>query len=155
MAETETKRMFYNRNEAKGFTRAHFFQAVLNLVSGETLSEDTLELIKGACEYELDGIANRPKKVSERKDPLQSDYAKALREAIMPFVDGTPRSAQELCDLATAKGKMAPSGKAFSGPWVARVLKAEAGVASVKKIVEKIDSKGLKAQVEVNGFKRI
>lgn len=151
----EIKRKFYNAGEAKGFTKAVFFQTILAMANGEDVSDNLISLVAQAAEYELEGIANRPTKASgDKKDPLQSAYACALREAIMPFVDGTPRTAKELIDAATAKGKMAPTGKAFSGPWVSRVLNAEAGVVCVKKVVDKVDTKGLKSQTEVNAYKR-
>lgn len=149
------KRKFYNTGDAKGFTKQVFFQTVLAMVNGEDVSENLVNLVGAAAEYELDGIANRPSKASgEKKDPLQSDYANALRAAIVPFVDNTPRTAKELVDAATAKGRMAPTGKAFSAPWVSRVLNAEAGVVCVKKIVDKTDAKGLRSQAEVNAYKR-
>lgn len=151
----ETKRKFYNTANAKGFTKAVFYQTVLAMANGETVSNELTSLVAGACEYELDGIANRPSKVStEKKDPLQSDYAKALRAAIVPFISDKPQTAKQLADAATAKGKMAPSGKPFSGPWISRVLNAEPGVVCVKVVVEKTDAKGLKSQSEVNAYKR-
>ena len=150
----ETKRKFYNVGEAKGFTKAVFYQTVLAMVNGEEIPDEFVSLVGQAAEYELEGIANRPSKaVTEKKDPLQSDYAKQLRAAVVPFVDGTPRTAKELVDAATAAGKMAPTGKAFSAPWVSRVLNAEQGVICVRKVVEKVNSKGLKAQTEVNAYK--
>lgn len=152
---TVEKRKFYNSGDAKGFTKAIFFQTVLAMANGEDVSDQMVALVGAAAEYELEGIANRPTKASgEKKDPLQSDYAKALRAAIVPFVDATPRTAKELVDAATAKGKMAPTGKAFSAPWVSRVLNAEDGIVCVKKVVDKVDAKGLKSQSEVNAYKR-
>lgn len=151
----EIKRMFYNKGEAKGFTRAVFFQTALAMANGERVSEDMLYLFRKACEYELEGIANRPTKdPAEKKDPLQSDYAKALRAALVPLIDSTPRSALELITLAAAKGRKAPTGKDFSGPWASRVLNAEPGIVCVKKVIEKVDAKGLKHQEEVNAYKR-
>lgn len=152
---TVEKRKFYNSGDAKGFTKAIFFQTVLAMANGEDVSDQMVALVGAAAEYELEGIANRPTKASgEKKDPLQSDYANALRAAIVPLVDGTPRTAKELVDAATAKGKMAPTGKAFSAPWVSRVLNAESGIVCVKKVVDKVDAKGLKSQSEVNAYKR-
>lgn len=152
---TIEKRKFYNTGDAKGFTKAIFFQTVLAMANGEDVDTNLVALVGAAAEYELEGIASRPSKApGEKKDPLQSDYAKALRTAILPFVDGTPRTAKELVDAATAKGKMAPTGKAFSAPWVSRVLNAENGIVCVKKVIEKVDSKGLKSQQEVNAYKR-
>ena len=152
---TVEKRKFYNSGDAKGFTKAIFFQTVLAMANGEDVSDQMVALVGAAAEYELEGIANRPTKASgEKKDPLQSDYAKALRAAIVPLVDATPRTAKELVDAATAKGKMAPTGKAFSAPWVSRVLNAESGIVCVKKVVDKVDAKGLKSQSEVNAYKR-
>lgn len=157
MDSINNKRKFYNAGEAKGFTKAVFFQTVLSLANGEDVSDEMLALVGKAAEYELEGIASRPSKAGtgEKKDPLQSDYAKALRAAILPLVDKTPRSAKELVAMATAKGLRAPAtGKDFSAPWVSRVLNAEAGIVCTKKVVDKVDSKGLKSQSEVNAYAR-
>lgn len=151
----EIKRKFYNSGDAKGFTKTVYHQTVLAMAHGEDVPAEMVDLVARAAEYELEGIANRPTKAAgEKKDPLQSDYANELRAAILPLIDATPRTAKELVDAATAKGKMAKTGKAFSGPWVSRVLNAEPGVVCVKKVVDKIDSKGLKSQSEVNAYKR-
>ena len=72
----------------------------------------------------------------------------------MPLVDGTPKTAKELIAAATAKGKLAPNGKDFAAPWVSRVLNATDGIVAVKKIVDTVDAKGLKAQREVTAYKR-
>lgn len=154
MATTE-KRKFYGTGDAKGFTKAIFYQTVLAMANGEDVADNMVSLVAAACEYELEGIANRPtKSTGEKKDPLQSDYANALRAAILPLVDGTARTAKELVDAATAKGKLAATGKPFSAPWVSRVLNAESGIVCVKKIVDKVDAKGLKSQAECNAYKR-
>ena len=152
----EIKRKFYGTGEAKGFTKATFYQTVLSIINGEEVSDNLTDLVAKAAEYELEGIANRPSKASgEKKDPLQSNYANELRAAILPFLSDTPRTVKELVDAATAKGKVASNtNKPFSGPWVTRVLRAEKGVVELKKIVEKVDAKGLKSQVEVNAYKR-
>lgn len=157
MSNTTEKRKFYNFGEAKGFTKAIFFQTVAAMAAGEDVDSDLIDLVGAAANYELEGIANRTssKATGERKDPLQSDYANELRDAILPLIDGTPRTAGELVEMATAKGKVSSkNGKAFSAPWVSRVLNAEAGVEKVKKIVDKTDAKGLKSQSEVNAYKR-
>lgn len=151
------KRSFYNTGAAKGFTKGIFYQTVLAMANGEEISEDLASLVAQACEYELEGAALRAaasKGSGEKKDPLQSAYAVALRAAVLPFVDGTARTAKELIDICTSKGKMAPTGKAFSAPWVSRVLNAESGIVCVKKIVDTVDAKGLKVQKEVNAYKR-
>lgn len=150
------KRKFYNTGDAKGFTKAIFFQTVLAMANGEDVSDEMVNLVGGAAEYELEGIANRAstKGSGERKDPLESDYAKALSAAIVPLIDGTPRTAKELIDMATAKGKVSPKGTPFAAPWVSRVLNATAGVTAVKKVVEKVDAKGLKSQSEVTAYKK-
>lgn len=150
------KRKFYNTGDAKGFTKAIFFDAVLKMANGEDVEDNIVDLVAKAAEYELEGIANRAstKATGERKDPLESDYAKALSAAIVPFIDGTPRTAKELIEMATAKGKVSPKGTPFAAPWVSRVLNATAGVVAVKKVVEKTDAKGLKSQAEVTAYKK-
>lgn len=152
------KRRFYNCEDegTKGFSKKVFFEYVLKMASGDEMTDAQVDLIARAAEYELEGIANRPTKAGtgEAKDPLHSDYANALREAIVPLVGAEPKSAKELVDAATAKGKIAPSGKAFSAPWVSRVLNTEDGIVAVKKVVETVDAKGLKAQREVTAYKR-
>ena len=150
------KRKFYNTGDAKGFTKAIFFQTVLAMANGEDVSDEMVNLVGAAAEYELEGISNRASSNAngEHKDPLESDYAKALRAAIVPFIDGTPRTAKELIEMATAKGKVSPKGTPFAAPWVSRVLNATAGVVAVKKVVEKVDAKGLKSQSEVTAYKK-
>lgn len=152
----DIKRKFYNTGDAKGFTKAIFFSEVLKLARGEDVDANMAELVAQAAEYELEGIAARASTAGtgEKKDPLASDYAKALSAAIVPLVDGTPKTAKELIAAATAKGKLAPNGKEFAAPWVSRVLNATEGVVAVKKIVDTVDAKGLKAQREVTAYKK-
>ncbi len=152
----DIKRKFYNTGDAKGFTKAIFFSEVLKLARGEDVEANMAELVAQAAEYELEGIAARASTAGtgEKKDPLASDYAKALSAAIVPLVDGTPKTAKELIQAATAKGKLAPNGKEFAAPWVSRVLNATEGVVAVKKIVDTVDAKGLKAQREVTAYKK-
>lgn len=152
----DIKRKFYNTGDAKGFTKAIFYNQVLAMARGEEVTAEMAELIAKAAEYELEGIASRAaaSATGEKKDPLQSEYAKALAAAIVPLVTADPKTAQELISAATAKGKVAPNGKEFSAPWTARVLKATEGIVVVKKIVEVVDSKGLKSQREVNAYKK-
>ena len=150
------KRKFYNTGDAKGFTKAIFFNTVLAMANGEDVDEKLVDLVGQAAEYEIEGINARAsaKSTGEHKDPLESDYAKALSAAIVPLIDGTPRTAKELIEMATAKGKVSPKGTPFAAPWVSRVLNATAGVTAVKKVVEKTDAKGLKAQAEVTAYKK-
>lgn len=152
----EIKRKFYNTGDAKGFTKAVFFNEVLKLARGEEVEAAMAELVAQAAEYELEGIASRVSAAGtgEKKDPLASDYAKALSAAIVPLVDATPRTAKELVEMATAKGKVAPNGNSFAAPWVSRVLNATEGVVAVKKIVDAVDGKGLKSQREVTAYKK-
>ena len=152
----DTKRKFYGAGDAKGFTKAIFFQTVLAMANGEDVEDNLVALVGAAAEYELDGIAQKAdaKGAGEKKDPLQSDYAVALSNAIVPFVDSTPRTAKELIDIATSKGKLSPKGTPFAAPWVSRVLNATAGINAVKKVVDKVDAKGLKSQAEVTAYTR-
>ena len=151
----DVKRKFYNTGDAKGFTKAVFFQTVLEMANGEEVAEDLMALVAQAAEYELEGIAARVKTgTGERKDPLQSDYAKALAAAIVPLIGSDPKTAKELIALADSKGLKSPKGESFAAPWVSRVLNATSGVVAVKKIVEKTDSKGLRSQSEVTAYKR-
>lgn len=157
----DTKRKFYNSGDTKGFTKGVFFEKVHALASGVEIEPEFVDLIIAACVYELEGIELRAegKVPGARKDPMESDYAKALIAAITPLITAEPKSAKELIAQATKSGKLAPSGKEFSGPWVSRVLNILAddttsGIVAIKKIVEKVDAKGLKAQSEVNAYKR-
>lgn len=152
----DIKRKFYNTGDAKGFTKAVFYQAVLDMANGNEVPDDVVNLVAAAAEYELEGIANRAtaKGTGERKDPLESDYAKALSAAIVPLIGAQPKTAKELIEAADAKGLKSPKGTSFAAPWVSRVLNATPGVVAVKKIVEKIDSKGLKSQAEVTAYKK-
>lgn len=150
------KRKFYNTGDAKGFTKAIFFQTVLDMANGEDVDEKMIALVGEAASYELEGIANRAnsKATGERKDPLESDYAKALSAAIVPLVNGNPQTAKQLIDAATAKGKVSPKGIPFAAPWVSRVLNATPGIISEKIVVDTVDAKGLKAQREVTAYKK-
>ena len=151
------KRKFYNTGDAKGFTKAVYYNEVLKLATGDEVADDMVALIIAATEYELEGIAARTSAAAagEKKNPLNSDYANALRDAILPLIDGTPRTVPELVDAATAKGKVwSGSGKPFASTWVSRVLNNTDGVTAVKKIIETVDSKGLKAQREVTAYKK-
>lgn len=156
----DTKRKFYNSGDAKGFTKAIFFQTVEAMANGEDVDPGLVALAGAAAAYELDGIASKASTGStgEKKDPMESDYAVALRAAIVPLVDGDPKTAKELIALATQKGSFSPKGTEWAAPWVSRVLNAlaEAGesVAKVAKIVEKTDAKGLKSQAEVTAYVR-
>jgi hypothetical protein len=152
----DTKRKFYNAGDAKGFTKAIFFQTVEAMANGEEVDEGLVALVGAAAAYELDGIAAKAdaRGTGEKKDPLQSDYAVALSAAIVPFVDSEPRTAKELIDIATGKGKLSPKGTPFAAPWVSRVLNATVGITVVKKVVDKTDAKGLKSQSEVNAYIR-
>lgn len=152
----EIKRKFYNTGDAKGFTKAIFFQTVLDMANGDEVSDELIALVKAAAEYEIEGINTRAtsKASGERKDPLESDYAKALSAAIVPLITATPKTAKELIEMADAKGLKSPKGTSFAAPWVSRVLNATPGVTAVKKVVEKVDSKGLKSQAEVTAYKK-
>ena len=70
--------------------------------------------MRAAAEYELEGIEMRAsnKATGEKKDALQSDYANALRAAIVPLIGSEPKTAKELIDMAEAKGKNSPKGTA-------------------------------------------
>lgn len=151
---SKEKRRFYNTGDAKGFTKADFFTAVRAMAEGEDVDDNIIDLVAAAAAYELDGIAikNRAKASGGAKDPLKSEYAMALTAAIVPLISDKPRTAKELIDLATSKGKVSPKGTPFAAPWVSRVLNATAGVTAVKKIVDKVDAKGLKSQAEVTAY---
>lgn len=150
----DTKRRFYNYGDAKGFTKNDFFNAVIALANGEDIDDNILELTRMAAEYEIEGaaLAKGSKASGEKKDPLESDYAVALRAAIVPLVNSTAMTAKELIDAATAKGLLSPKGVPFAAPWVSRVLNKADGVTAVKKVVEKVDAKGLKSQAEVTAY---
>lgn len=160
------KRRFYNAGEAKGFTKAVFFEAVKALIEGEDLPDAATEqLILDACDYELESISLRSKSGSgEKKDALESEYATKLAQAIIPLVDATPRSVEEILAIAAERGifsdKVDDTGnpKPYAAPWVARVLSGkpgiDAGVEKVSKIVEKKNAKGLVSQKEVTAYKR-
>lgn len=150
------KRSFYNTGDNKGFTKAKFFEAVRDIAAGEDVSAALMEQVGAAAEYELEGMSLRAasKTPGEKKDALQSDYAKALSAAIVPLIGAEPKSAKQLIDEATSKGKVSPKGTAFAAPWVSRVLNNTAGVTSVKVIVDTTDAKGLKIQKEVTAYKK-
>lgn len=155
------KRRFYNTNDAKGFTKQKFFEAVLALANGEDVSaieNASVDLVAQAATYELEGIANRASTATtgEKKDAMQSDYAIGLAAAIVPLLTDKPQTAKQLIDAATAKGKVAPSGKNWAAPWVSRVLNAKfhagEGVKVLDVIVDHVDAKGLKSQKQVKAY---
>ena len=156
------KRRFYNTGDAKGFTKAKFFEAVKELAETGDITEvedASIGLIIEACEYELETLAMRSKAgTGEKKDAMQSDYAQALAKAIIPLVSSTPMTTTEILEVADSKGIVSPKGTPFAAPWVSRVLSSEiganAGIVKVQKVVEKTDSKGLKSQKEVSAYKR-
>lgn len=147
------KRKFYNTGDAKGFTKQKFFEAVVDMCNGEDVDVD---LVRAAAEYELEGIEVRAsnKATGEKKDALQSDYANALRAAIVPLIGSEPKTAKELIDMAEAKGKNSPKGTRWAAPWVSRVLNAEPGVQAVKIVLDTVDGKGLKVQKEATAYQR-
>jgi len=150
------KRRFYNTGDAKGFTKASFFEAVQALASGEEVDDATVALVAAAAAYELEGIAANKKTATpgERKDALQSDYAVALRAAILPLLTSEPQTVETIVAKATAAGNLSPKGTEWSKPWVSRVLNAldGNGVRKVTQIVTKTDSKGLNSQKEANAY---
>lgn len=157
----DVKRRFYNTDQseaggvnAKGFTKAVFFQTVAALAAGDEVDPGMVDLVSAAVAYELDGISNRASAAGtgEKKDPLQSEYAVALANAIVPLVTAEPQTAKALIDLATSKGKLSPKGTPFAAPWVSRVLNANDAVEAVKVIVDHVDAKGLKSQKEVTAY---
>ena len=150
------KRKFYNTGDAKGFTKQKFFETVLAVANGEDVDEDMVDLMGQAAEYELEGIAARAstRASGEKKDALQSDYACALRAAIVPLIGKEPKTAKELIDMASAKGLNSPKGTPWAAPWVSRVLNAEAGVQAVKIVVDTVDGKGLKVQKEATAYQK-
>lgn len=151
------KRRFYNSGDWKGLTKKDLYEAVAALADGEDLDENIIEFVKAACDYELETLAiaaAKPKKAGEHTDPLQSDYAKALRAAVMPFITGNPQTIADLQEKMTAAGKVSTSGKPFSIPWIGRVLNSETGIVKTQVIVEKVGKDGLKAQVQATAYKR-
>jgi len=152
-------RSFYNTGEAKGFTKANFYQAVLDLANGEEVEDNIVELIAKGAEYELEGLelakaASAAKSGNgEKKDKLQSDYCVALRKAIVPLLNGTPKTAKQLLAEAEANGtNLSPTGKPWVESWLVQVLNAEAGVTNTKVIVETVNNKGLKAEKSANAW---
>lgn len=150
----DTKRKFYNSGDAKGFTKAIFYDTVRAMAAGDEVEEKLVTLAGAAAEYELEGIAlkSEGKPESEKKNPLESEYAKALSAAIVPLVDDEPKTAKELIEIATSKGRLSPKGTAFAAPWVSRVLNNTPGVTPIKKIVDRVDAKGLTSQAEVTAY---
>jgi hypothetical protein len=157
--EVVVKRSFYNKGEAKGFTKKNFYEAVKDLLRGSA-DDKTKDLIYAAAEYELENYhtkaasSRKAAATREKKDALDSDYARALADAIVPYVDEYPRTATELIGAATAAGKLSPKGTPFALPWVARVLNAQEGISLVKKVVEKSNKDGLILQSEVTAYIR-
>lgn len=154
------KRSFYNKGDNKGFTKRVFFETLQQIIAvdevADTFDTDLLDKVEAAIEYEIESLdlaaSKKGETTGEKKDPLQSGYAQELREAVMPHLTNEPKSAQDLLDEMNAAGKVSSKGKPFSAPWLSRVLNHEEGVVATKKVVEKVDAKGLKAQREVNAY---
>lgn len=143
------KRSFYNVGEAKGFKRRNFYEAVIDLANGTEMEEDILDLIAGAANYELESLDLKSKSTGEKKDPLDSPYAIEIKEAFIPLLTKTPQTLVELEAKAAAKGLISKTKeKPFATTWISRVLSNTAGVDKTKVIVETVNAKGLKAQVE-------
>ena len=148
------KRRFYNTGTAKGFTKAIFFKAVLDLANGEDIGE-MIDLVAAAAEYELEGINLKAEKGDgEAKDPLASDYAQAIVKDVISLIGAEPMTAKELSEAATKLGKLAPSGKPYAPAWIARVAKNTVGIVVTEKIVNKVDAKNLKSQAMVAAYMR-
>jgi len=162
MATTATKRRFYNTGDAKGFTKAVFYQTVAQLLNGEEIenAEELTALCIEAANYELEGLEIKAAQKGatppgEKKDPLQSDYAHEIRAAILPLLTSDPQTAKSLIEQATAHGKVASkSGKPFGYAWVCRVMNVEPGVVATKIIGETTDKDGLKKQVPQTAYAR-
>jgi hypothetical protein len=155
----EIKRKFYNTGDAKGFTKAVFFDTVVKIANGEDVDGGLVDLVIAAAEYELDGIANKSTAgTGEKKDPLQSDYAVALKNDLIGFIPkntgdvNAGKTAKELIEMADKNGKLSPKGTSYAAPWVSRVFNNAVEVMVVKKVVTKVDGKGLKSQSEVNAY---
>jgi len=150
----ETKRKFYNTGDAKGFTKKKFFETVVAILNEEDVDQKDIDLTLAAAEYELEGIALRPSTAGtgEKKNPLDSEYAVAMRAAILPLLTQTPQNANEIINAATAKGLLSPKGTPFATSWVGRILKplAEAGEGVVRYEAETFTTtEGAKAQLPV------
>lgn len=147
----EVKRKFYN----KEFGKRDFYEGIIELAEDGATSKP-IDKILAAAQYELEGLDTRPSKAGggERKDPLQSDYANEVRASIIPFINSTPKSAEELVNEATARGIVSSKGTPFAKPWVSRVLNKEEGISASIKVVEITNKKGLKEQKEVVCYSR-
>lgn len=150
-----SKRSFYNTGDAKGFTKAAFFQAVLDMANGVEIADAQASLIAAAAEYELEGIANRAEKAAgEAKDPMQSNYAIAILEAFLPLLSDKPQTLNELIEKAEKKAIASPTGKDWSAAWVARVLNKQESIEQVEVIVDHVDKNGLKQQRIKKAYKK-
>lgn len=152
------KRKFYD----KDFTRKMLFEAVIemaNAMAAEGVdTEIDLDKVIAGMNYELESLelqkVKNKKDPSEKKDPLSSKYAQDIVTAIVPLLDGTPKTADELVEMATAQGKVSEKGTPFAKLWVSRVLNNTPGVTKVQVKMEKVDAKGLKAEVERSAYVR-
>lgn len=148
------KRRFYNTGEAKGFKKRDFFETVLAVLTGEEVSDEMIALVIKGAEYELEGMDVRAAKSSaEAKDPLQSEYAIAVREAMVPLVTAEPQTADAMIQAATDAGNLSPKGKPFANTWVHRVLQAEPGIQKVQMKVMRTSKEGLQGEVLATGYK--
>lgn len=164
-------RRFYGAGDAKGFTKAKFFQTVQSFFEGEDIDNSLEDLVIQACVFELESLSRRRNTTdpdAPKKDPLQSDYANAIRAAVLPLIDGTPRTCHQFADMIAEKGILPPvaasgknkgvQGDKFHYGWIARVLKKEPGVVAEEIIVtvQAISPAGkpTTSQKAVTGYRR-
>lgn len=121
-------RTYFGKNTC---TREQYLQSVLAILNGDEADVDT-DVLVGAVEYELETIALRRESAAakrgstgEKKDIMESNYAKGLKAAVIPYLSGNPTSAKELETTMAQNGVIwAETGKAFPCQWIARVCNA-------------------------------
>ena len=160
MSDKAKVNRFYSVGENKGYSRRDMFNEILSIAQGDGTykgEEIDLERLVAAANYELMLMDNKRKNTGEAKDPLESDYAKAIMKDVIPFVERKAKTVSQLVNEVTAAGVKSPKGGAYATAWVARVLSHLVNTSDriVKEvvIVDKVDKDGLKGQVKATGYR--
>lgn len=119
-------RTYFGKNTC---TREMYLRSMLAILNDED-PEVSYDILRGAVEYELEGLEARREAAAlkrnsgtgEKKDVMESAYARGLKSAVLPYLSGDPTSAKELETSMAQNGVIWPeTGKAFPCQWIARV----------------------------------
>ena len=163
-----SKRTFYNTGDRKGFTRAKFFDTLKGFL-GEIdpqefgFDEDLFDNCMAALDYEIEGLqlkadAAKAKSGGEKKDPLESPYAKAVQQAILSVLSSNPQTAGEMEKALADKGVVSPTGKGYKAVWIAKIANLMPGIEKTTKVVKIVkkaaDGTALTSEKQATAYKK-